>query len=272
MPELPEVEIVCRALRQTIEKQKIDKVTIRHRFLRWPITKNLAQKVCGQHINHIHRRGKYILILLEKGSLIIHLGMSGHIRLFYPPLPSPKTHDHYDFTFSNQITLRYHDTRRFGALLWTDQPALQYPLLAHIGVEPLTPAFNGQYLFQQIKKRHSNIKAILMNSHIVAGIGNIYANEALFLARIHPSHPAFKLTLEECETLCNRSREVLQKAIDVGGTTLKDFFRIDGNPGEFSQQLLVYGKEGQSCPNCYQSIERMMINNRSTYFCKNCQK
>jgi formamidopyrimidine-DNA glycosylase len=272
MPELPEVEIVCRALQQTIANQTIKTVTIYHYHLRWPISKNLSKILCGQKILAIHRRSKYILIELNSGTLIIHLGMSGHIRLFSPPLPTLKNHDHYDIIFSNNILLRYHDPRRFGALLWTDQPAELHPLLTKIGVEPLTEKFNGQYLYQQIHKRKCNIKTILMNSHIVAGIGNIYANEALFIAGIHPSRLGLTLSLEECQTLCKAAKQVLQQAILVGGTTLNDFVHSNGDLGRFSQQLLVYSRKNEPCVNCQQPIEFKIINNRSTYYCQNCQK
>lgn len=271
MPELPEVEVVCQALQQHIAGHKIKQVIVRRSNLRWPIPNNLPSLLCNQTIINIKRRSKYILIEFNKGILIIHLGMSGHIRLLSPPLPAADRHDHFDFILSNHIILRYCDPRRFGSLLWTQTAIDQHPLLSHIGVEPLTPSFNARYLYKKIHHRRSNIKTFIMNHHIVAGVGNIYANEALFLAGIHPTRLGHSLLLEECHQLCKAIKKVLKKAIAAGGTTLNDFYHSDGKPGYFFQKLCVYGRVGKPCVNCHQPIMSMMMNQRNTFFCNHCQ-
>jgi formamidopyrimidine-DNA glycosylase len=270
MPELPEVETTIRGLQPHLEQAIIQEVIIRQHQLRWLIPKDLNQQLTQQQIIRITRRGKYLLFQCTGGTLIIHLGMSGRLRLLSQP-SAPKKHDHVDILFKDNC-LRYTDPRRFGAILWTSDDPMQHVLLKKLGVEPLTAAFTADYLYQHTRKRHTAIKALLMNHQVVVGIGNIYAAEALFLARIHPAMPAHQLTLEQAHLLVKQCKLILTKAITRGGTTLKDFSNSEGKPGYFSQQLHVYGREGLPCSSCQETLQSIVLAQRNSVFCPRCQR
>lgn len=270
MPELPEVETVKCGLIPHLENTVIHNVIIRHSQLRWPIPIDLQQHLMNQKIVTLTRRGKYLLIQITTGTLLIHLGMSGSLRVVTPDT-APTRHDHVDIFLSNEKILRYNDPRRFGAILWIKGNPLNHPLLQSIGIEPLDAHFTGHYLQQQALKRHVPIKSFIMNSKIVAGIGNIYAAEALFAAQIHPIKPAYLLTTDECERLVIAIKKILSLAIKAGGTTLKDFVNSEGKPGYFSQKLEVYGRAKQPCNVCGNTLKLIQLGQRSTVFCGHCQ-
>ncbi len=271
MPELPEVETTCRGIRPHLLGQEICQAIIRQGQLRWPIPAHLKRTLIGQTITDISRRGKYLLFELPKGWLICHLGMSGSLRLLKRKLAAKK-HDHVDIICKNGTILRYHDPRRFGCLLWTDTSPEQHPLLARLGPEPLERGFNATYLHQRAKKSQQAIKAFIMNAQIVVGVGNIYASEALFIAGIHPQRCAARISRERYQLLTQAIKQVLQRAIRAGGTTLKDFHAADGKPGYFHQQLHVYGREQQPCHNCQQPLKLTRIGQRSSVYCSSCQR
>lgn len=269
MPELPEVETCLRGIAPHIIQQIVTTIMIRHAKLRWPITAHLEDKIKGKQLKKLTRRGKYLLFQFENGVLIVHLGMSGKLRLL--PIDSKvQKHDHVDIYFSNNICLRFTDPRRFGAILWTESAA-SHPLLVEIGPEPLTANFNGKYLWHTAKQKKLPIKSFLMNSKIVAGIGNIYATEALFEAGIHPSKPAGKISLVRYQKLATAIKIILKKALKKGGTTLKDFTKSDGSPGYFRLELKVYGRSDEPCPNCKTPLKSKKIAKRSTVYCSRCQ-
>jgi len=270
MPELPEVETVMRGLVPHLEGAIIDDVIIRCPQLRWPIPRDLKNSLSTQKIIKISRRGKYLLIHVTTGTLIIHLGMSGSLRVLTQMTP-PKPHDHMDLVFSNHMLLRYNDPRRFGAILWTEEDPLQHALLKTMGIEPLDADFTGQYLKLLALKRHTPIKSFIMNSKVVVGIGNIYAAEALFLAGIHPLTPTNLLSTQQCDQLVKSIKTILNDAISEGGTTLKDFVNSEGKPGYFSQKLNVYGRAGLPCMVCHSPLQSMKLGQRSTVFCETCQ-
>lgn len=270
MPELPEVETLLQGLIPHIEGAVIQDVIIRHPQLRWPIPTNLKNYLKGQTINRLSRRGKYLLMAVSTGTVIIHLGMSGSLRILRGDTP-PASHDHLDFVLSDHRLLRYNDPRRFGAILWTEDDPLDHPNLRSIGIEPLDMHFTGEYLQQKAQYRRTPIKSLIMNSHVVAGIGNIYAAETLFLAAIHPNMPAGLLSSQQYDQLADAIKQVLGLAIAHGGTTLKDFVNSEGKPGYFSQQLHVYGRAGLPCNVCGTLLENMQLGQRSTVFCSHCQ-
>lgn len=273
MPELPEVETTCQGISLHIKNKKITNVIINTWKLRWPITKNLKNKLNNQTIQKITRRGKYIVLSLNKGSLIIHLGMSGKLTIIskenYSP---PNKHDHFELSFSNNKILRYCDPRKFGTIQYTSKEFLKHKLLKNLGVEPLSTKFNGKFLHNNAQNKKCNIKQFIMNAKIVVGIGNIYANEILFLAKINPLIPAFKISLTQFNNISKATKIILKKAIKMGGTTLKDFYSVDNKPGYFSQTLSVYGRKDQNCIKCKTLLKEVKINNRSTIYCPNCQK
>ena len=272
MPELPEVETSCRGIKPHILNKKIKLVVIRQHQLRWPIPKTLPNKISGLNLTQVTRRGKYLLLnFSDVGTVIIHLGMSGSLRICTPATPIGK-HDHIDFVFSNNKVLRLTDPRRFGCVLWTDQPVEQHKLFSKLGPEPLEDNFNTDYLYQKSRKRNCSIKAFIMNSHIVVGVGNIYASESLFIAGINPKRKAGDLSKARCEKLLLAIKQILEAAIKQGGTTLRDFTREDGQPGYFAQQLRVYGRVDDACPNCGKAIKQITQQNRSTFYCTSCQK
>ncbi|NQY26691.1 MAG: bifunctional DNA-formamidopyrimidine glycosylase/DNA-(apurinic or apyrimidinic site) lyase [Piscirickettsiaceae bacterium] len=273
MPELPEVETTRQGIRPHLEGSKISQVIIRNHSLRWPIDADLASILDGQTIHSIQRRAKYLLLHCDTGVLLIHLGMSGNLRILNTAdNDEVGKHAHVDIIVDNGHTLRYTDPRRFGAILWTSEPLSEYKLLKDLGPEPFTDAFNADYLWQQCQTRRCSIKTLVMNGKIVVGAGNIYANEALFLSGIHPSTRANTLTLQQCNQLVRMIKTVLKQAIEAGGTTLKDFRKSDGQPGYFAQQLNVYGREGDDCPKCGSIIQHYKEAQRATFFCSQCQK
>ncbi|OUR64576.1 DNA-formamidopyrimidine glycosylase [Methylophaga sp. 42_25_T18] len=271
MPELPEVETTRRGISPYLEGQTITKVIVRNHSLRWPIPATLTEILAQQQVNKITRRAKYLLFHCDSGTLLIHLGMSGSLRILDKPEDVAK-HDHVDINFDNGYLLRYTDPRRFGAILWTEKNITEHKLLNHLGPEPLSDSFTTDYLMGKAKGRKSSIKTFIMNGKIVVGVGNIYANEALFLAGIHPKKLAGELSKTEGKQLVNSIKQVLEKAIIAGGTTLKDFRKSDGKPGYFSQQLNVYGRNDQACYHCGSNIQLFKESQRATFFCPLCQK
>lgn len=271
MPELPEVETTCRGISPHIEGKRVKGVIIRNPSLRWPIPDDLEQQVRNKTLKQIHRRGKYLLLEFSNGHILWHLGMSGSLRIIKANEP-PMVHDHVDLLFGKDLALRYTDPRRFGAVLWSSDPIQEHKLLAHLGPEPLTDAFNSQYLFSQSRKRSQSVKTWIMDSKVVVGVGNIYANEALFNAGIHPLKAAGKLTQKQCDTFCKEIKAVLANAIEQGGTTLKDFVGGDGKPGYFAQALNVYGRGGEGCKKCKKPLTEKRLGQRTTVYCTHCQK
>lgn len=271
MPELPEVETTLRGIQPHIENQKITAITVRHYGLRWPVPKNIHLLLRRQTIKQLERRGKYILIKIEKGTVILHLGMSGSLRILLHPLLAGK-HDHIDITFENKKLLRFTDPRRFGAFLWTEEDPNLHPLLKNLGPEPLSKNFSGVYLWQQSKRRKISIKKLIMDNKIVTGVGNIYAAEALFAANIHPEAIACTLSEERLTKLVTSIKTILKAAIKKGGTTLKDFMKSDGKPGYFAFHLKVYGRAGLPCSHCQTILREKRLGQRSTVYCPLCQK
>ncbi len=272
MPELPEVETSRRGIEPHILNKKIKDVIIRQHKLRWPIPKSLPAKITSHKLTQVDRRGKYLLLDFDHaGTVIIHLGMSGSLRICTPSTPAEK-HDHIDFIFSNRKALRLTDPRKFGCVLWTNQPIEKHKLISKLGPEPLTDEFNADYLYTQSRKRNCSIKTFIMNSHIVVGVGNIYASESLFMAGINPIRKAGSLSKPRCEKLVIAIKKILNAAIKQGGTTLRDFTREDGQPGYFAQKLQVYGRADQACPLCGKKIKQISQQNRSTFYCTTCQK
>lgn len=271
MPELPEVETTRRGIEPHITGQQVNTVIVRQPKLRWPIPPRLKKTLPGQKILNVTRRGKYLLLNATKGTVIIHLGMSGSLKLVESD-QAAKKHDHFDIVFNNNQTLRLHDPRRFGSVLWTTRPALNHPLLSSLGPEPLEDEFNTNYLFQCSRKRSVAIKTFIMNSKVVVGVGNIYASEALFRSGIRPTIAAGKISKLRYQRLVNAIKNVLQDAIAEGGTTLRDFTNGEGKPGYFKQKLLVYGRTGEPCTMCNKAIKQSQQNQRTTYYCSHCQR
>lgn len=275
MPELPEVETTRLGLLPLLGKT-ISQVIIRNPTLRWPIPPHLLQTLIGQKFTAFKRRAKYILAQCESGILLLHLGMSGRLSLLEHDEPAAK-HDHFDIHFSDGHVLRLRDPRRFGAILWIDRSQLnadgtaQHPLLDALGPEPLEDTFTGAWLHSQLRKRSAPIKTVIMDSHLVVGVGNIYASESLFRARINPQTPAQKLSLARCERLVNEIKATLHDALKAGGSSLRDFFGADGNPGYFQQEYFVYGRTGQACKICGTTIASIKQGQRSTFYCVKCQ-
>lgn len=269
MPELPEVETTLRGLTPYLQDKTISRVVVRCRKLRWKIPDEFEKIVLHQTVSGLSRRGKYLLIHLQNCTVLIHLGMSGRLCVFTDP-PAITRHDHLDIYFSEKILLRYTDPRRFGAILVTQDPSF-HPLIKHLGVEPLSDALTVEYVLSRTKNRRIAIKPWLMDSKIIVGVGNIYATEALFLARIHPAMPVTYLTDLQAYQLIASVKQVLKTAIACGGTTLKDFLNTSGKPGYFTQQLKVYGRVSKPCLICNTSLQAIQLGQRTTTFCPNCQ-
>jgi formamidopyrimidine-DNA glycosylase len=270
MPELPEVETICRGIEPLVLGQTIEKLIIRQRQLRWYIPDSMEQTLTGQSIQSVTRRAKYLLFNTATGTLIIHLGMSGSLRVLASVTAAGK-HDHIDIIFADSSLLRFNDPRRFGAFLWTAAPIVEHKLFANLGVEPLLDDFNADTLHTLSKNRKVPIKSFIMNSHIVVGVGNIYANESLFMAGLLPETPAGEIALAQYQILVDCIRVVLKQAITEGGTTLRDFVNESGKPGYFQQQLKVYGRAGKPCYQCLMPLKEIRLANRSTVFCEACQ-
>jgi len=271
LPELPEVETTRRGIEPHIQKKKVSQVILRRKTLRWPITPALVNDLPGETIASVSRRGKYLLLKSKNGTLLIHLGMSGSLRIV-DLNRRPAKHDHVDIVLANDKVLRYTDPRRFGCMLWVQEPAESHPLLASLGPEPLSDAFHGDYLFKRSRNRNIAIKNFVMDSKVVVGVGNIYAAESLFLAGINPKRSAGKISKPRYEKLALCIQDVLQNAIDVGGTTLKDFTGSDGEPGYFAQSLNVYGRKGKHCPVCKSTLKEIRQGQRSSVYCPRCQR
>lgn len=268
MPELPEVEVSRMGISPHLVGETIKTMTFRTPKLRWDIPLELKQ-LEGEKILSISRRAKYLIIETKVGSAIVHLGMSGSLLVLDADFPAAK-HDHVDLKLTNGKVLRYNDPRRFGAWLWS-APDEVHPVLLGSGPEPLTNDFNADYIAEKAEKRKVAVKQFIMDNKVVVGVGNIYANEALFSSRIHPLRPASKVTKEEWVLLTKEIKQVLATAIKQGGTTLKDFAQADGKPGYFAQELQVYGKAKEECPNCGEKLEEQKIGQRNTFFCSQCQ-
>lgn len=268
MPELPEVETTCRALQPLITGKVVARAILHRKNLRWTIPAHLPSTLANQTVQSVHRRAKYILIQFKIGTLIIHLGMSGKIKVVPSTTPLQK-HDHFELQLSNHTALRLNDPRRFGAVLFSADGA--HPLLDALGVEPLSDAFDEDYLYVWSRKKSQSIKAVLMNAKIVVGIGNIYACESLFHAKIDPTKPAGSVSKAQYVALTRAIKRTLAQSIEAGGTTLKDFAQVDGNPGYFAQQLSVYGRENAPCTRCSGKIARFLQHQRATFHCPLCQ-
>jgi formamidopyrimidine-DNA glycosylase len=270
MPELPEVEITRRGIEPHVAGKTLTGLVVRERRLRWPVPAGLARRLTGRTVQRVRRRAKYLLLDFDVGSLIIHLGMSGSLRVLQRREP-PGIHDHVDLLFGRTL-LRLRDPRRFGSLLWQPGAAEQHRLLAQLGPEPLEQAFTGEYLYRATRGRRVAIKQLLINQAVVVGVGNIYASEALFRAGIDPLTPAGRLALARCTRLTQVLRETLEAALAAGGSTLRDFVNSDGKPGYFQHQRLVYDRAGEPCRACAQPIKAIRQGQRSTFYCPNCQK
>lgn len=270
MPELPEVETTRQGIAPHCEGQTVTGVTVRDSRLRWPVPDDLAARLEGQTIRSVDRRAKYLFLHLDTGTVIIHLGMSGSLRVITDDTPAMK-HDHVEVTLANQRRLRFNDPRRFGCWLWADDVS-NHSLIRNLGPEPLSDDFNGAWLYRLSRGKQSPVKAFIMDNHVVVGAGNIYANEALFKAGIHPKRKAGRISLDRYHKLAEAIRETLAAAILMGGTTLRDFVNSDGKPGYFAQSLLVYGRGGQACPECQATLKEIRMNNRSTVYCPRCQR
>ena len=282
MPELPEVETTRLGLLPRVQGARISVVTVRERRLRWPIPAQLARHLSGKTVVDIERRGKYLLwdcqlvggAALQRGYLLSHLGMSGSLRLIDTDdeLQPPQKHDHVDIALDNGTTVRYTDPRRFGALLWIAASAPTHPLLSSLGPEPLSADFDGLHLHRAANGRSVSIKEFIMNSHVVVGVGNIYASEALFRAAIRPTRPAGKISLARFKRLAEAIKVTLKNAIDAGGSSLRNYVQASGDPGYFQLNAFVYDREGLPCKVCEAPIRAIRQGQRSTYFCPHCQK
>ena len=272
MPELPEVETSRRGIDPYVSGHTVLGSVVRQSSLRWPVAEQITTVLPGQTITHTTRRGKYMLLHTAQGTLIIHLGMSGSLRIV-DKNAVVRAHDHIDLILDSGHVLRYHDPRRFGAMLWSeDNDPLNHDLLRHLGPEPLSDEFNTACLFRRSRGRKVPIKNLIMDSHVVVGVGNIYANEALFLAGIRPQSPAGQLSRQRCERLVTQIKHVIAQAITVGGTTLRDFVGSDGKPGYFKQSLHVYGRGGEPCTRCGGKLQEIRLGQRSTVYCRRCQR
>lgn len=271
MPELPEVETTRKGIAPHILHQKIQTVTVRNRQLRWPIPDALEFDLPGGVIERVERRGKYLLLFTGPGCLLIHLGMSGSLRITRADEPIRK-HDHVDIAFNNGVILRYSDPRRFGCMLWLLEPPFEHSLLKALGPEPLSTDFDSTSLFTQSRGRRTPVKTFIMDSHVVVGVGNIYANEALYMSGIRPDRAAGRISAARYALLTDCIKEVLGEAITQGGTTLRDFVGGDGKPGYFKQSLRVYGRGGENCKGCSAPLTEIRINQRTTVFCSKCQR
>lgn len=269
MPELPEVEVTRRGLLPALLNRIVTAIVVRHAGLRYPVPQELESVVRGREVIDVSRRGKYLLLDFGDGTVILHLGMSGSLRLL-PAATPPQTHDHVDLVFGD-TALRLRDPRRFGAILWHPGDINAHPLISPLGVEPLSADLTPQWLFQATRKRTAPIKQVLMDSHTLVGVGNIYASESLFRARIHPRTPARRLSLQRCARLVPAIRETLQAALAAGGSSLRDFTHSDGGKGYFQQQYFVYDRAGEPCRVCDTPIRALRQGQRSTFYCPHCQ-
>src|SRR5512135_1137914 len=271
MPELPEVETTLRGLAPHLTGQQVQAVVIRNPKLRWPIPEHLPELLQGHTIRQLRRRAKYLLIEFDHGTLILHLGMSGSLRILTAP-SSADPHEHFDLVLRNGTVMRLRDPRRFGAVLWHEGDVAQHPLLASLGPEPLQAEFDAEHLYAATRKRKAAIKLVIMDNHVVVGVGNIYANEALFRAGIRPQLAAGRLSKERCARLVETIKEVLRAAINKGGSSLRDYVDSNGRQGYFQQHYFVYGRTGEACRRCGTAIKQLRQGQRSTFYCPQCQR
>ena len=275
MPELPEVETTLRGIAPHIEGKTVETVILRQPKLRWQVNPALGDILSGQQVLSCGRRAKYLIVRFPMGILLIHLGMSGSLRIFTPSderIGKPGKHDHTDFVFSDGTVLRYHDPRRFGAILWYEGIEEHHPLLEKLGPEPLSEVFCADYLYARLKTQKRAVKLALMDNAVVVGVGNIYANESLFRAAISPKRPACRVKKKECAVLVDAVKAVLRRAIETGGSTLKDFVDSNGKSGYFQQEYTVYGRHNLQCVRCGGLIVKEILGPRGTFYCPNCQK
>ena len=269
MPELPEVETTRAGIAPHLEGAVIQTVIVREPRLRWPVSPELAQMATGQRVRAVERRAKYLLIRLDNGYLMLHLGMSGSLRILPAPTP-PQKHDHVDLILDSGVLLRYRDPRRFGSMFWLND--LNHRLLKDLGPEPLGPEFSGLTLHEAARGKTRNIKTLIMDAKVVVGVGNIYANEAWYLSGIKPTAVSGRISKIRFERLAQAIQVVLTKAIQAGGTSLRDFLKEDGTPGYFRHELKVYGREGESCVGCGGALKSLRITGRATVYCPSCQR
>ena len=270
MPELPEVEVTRRGISPALLGRRISSVIVRQPRLRYPIPDDLPALLTGKRIDSISRRAKYLLLELQRGSVLIHLGMSGSLRVV-PATQPAVAHEHVDL-ICDDIALRLRDPRRFGALLWLPHPASAHPLLASLGIEPLDERFDDLWLHRLCAGRRTPIKQLIMDAHHLVGVGNIYASESLFRARIHPQTPAGRLSAARCKALANAIQATLNDALAAGGSSLRDFVHSDGSSGYFQQQYFVYGRDGEPCRLCNTPVRRLTLGQRASFFCPRCQR
>jgi formamidopyrimidine-DNA glycosylase len=271
MPELPEVETALRGIAPHLTGARIECLVVRQRQLRYPVAEGTEGELEGRRILALRRRGKYLLLELDRGGLLIHLGMSGSVRIL-PSHTQAERHDHLDLRLTDGRCLRLRDPRRFGTFLWTPEPLEDHPLIRGLGAEPLTPDFHGDFLYTRARGRRVPVKAFIMDARIVVGIGNIYANESLFAAGVHPHRPCARIGRTRYRRLANAVKAILRSAIQQGGTTLRDFVREDGTAGYFALDLQVYAREGEPCPRCGAPIRQRRVGQRSSFFCPRCQR
>ena len=270
MPELPEVETTRRGIAAAVSGTTIETVVVREPRLRWRLTDDFAAALQGRRIRVVDRRAKYLLLRLDRGTLIVHLGMSGSLRVLSGATP-PHKHDHIDIVLNDGQCLRFNDPRRFGSMHFTAEDPARHPLLRRLAPEPLSEAFNAEYLAGKARHRKVGIKQFIMNGNMVVGVGNIYANEALFRAGIRPHRSAGRLQRDDFKKLAAAIKTVLLAAIRSGGTTLRDYVGADGSPGYFRQKLFVYERTGAPCRKCKTPIKQRRTGQRSTYYCPTCQ-
>lgn len=271
MPELPEVETTRRGVAPYVIGQKVTAVRIYDRRLRWPVPRDLSRRLRGRTVDQVDRRSKYLLFRFGADTLIVHLGMSGSLRVLTSPRPR-QPHDHVELEFGNGIVLRYRDPRRFGAMLWAPAASAPHPLLASLGVEPFAAEFNVDYLYRATRRRRAAIKLALMDSHLVAGVGNIYASESLFRAGIRPNRPAHRVSRAQLSRLVDAVRQTLEDAIAKGGSSLRDYVDSRGEPGYFQLGYYAYGRARAPCRVCGVSIRSVRLGGRATFYCPNCQR
>jgi formamidopyrimidine-DNA glycosylase len=271
MPELPEVETTRRGLLPHLRGRRIRGVVVRNPNLRWPVPADLSRRLTGEEVLDVRRRGKYLVFDCRRGHLLVHLGMSGRLTLVPEGEPA-RAHDHVDVRFEGERSLRLTDPRRFGAMLWVRGPAEDHALLRELGLEPFDPAFTGRALQAKARGRRVAVKHFLMDSHVVTGVGNIYASEALFHAGIHPLRSAGRISRPRWDRLAESVRSTLERALAAGGTTLRDFASAEGHPGWFQNECAVYGREGEPCPACATPIRAVRQGQRSTFYCPACQR
>lgn len=270
MPELPEVETSRRGIEPWMQGKRIARVVVRDRRLRWPVPDGIEDRLTGQIIRSLRRRAKYLLFDTSAGTAMLHLGMSGSVRIIEADEP-PMLHDHLDIHLDSGKAMRFRDPRRFGSFLWAEDVA-KHPLIRNLGPEPLGDDFDGDYLWRASRGRRVAVKPFIMNAQVVVGVGNIYASEALFGAGIHPKRRADRIAPHRLQALATAIRDVLTRAIAAGGTTLRDFHGGNGEPGYFRQELDVYGRAGEPCRRCETILSAVVLGQRSTFYCKNCQR